>query len=415
MVLTDVEIRKAKARPKAYKLADAHGLFLHVTTRGSKFWRMKYRHVGKEGLLSFGPYPEVTLAKAREKRDAAREEIREGKNPSLEKRRAAILAKAAAGNTFATVAEEVVGKREREGLAPTTAAKLRWYASLLGKISARPVGEIEAFELLEPLRKIEASGRYETAVNTLAFAGRVFRYAVATGRAQRDVAADLRGTLTTPKVTHHAAIIDAEGAGRIMRSIQAYTGQRLTRLALAMMAHTFPRPGELRLADWVEFDFEAATWRIPAARTKMRKEHLIPLSRQALAVLRELHAMTGGEGLVLRSFRNPKKPISENTLNIALRAMGYAADEMTSHGFRSMASTLLNESGKWNPDAIERALAHGDSDTVRGAYHRGLHWAERVKMMQWWSDYVEALRDGADAPLVKRERLAVRTAQTRLN
>jgi integrase len=415
MALTDMQIRKAKARPKAYKLADAHGLFLHVTAGGSKFWRMKYRHGGKEGLLSFGPYPEVTLAKAREKRDAAREQMREGKNPSLEKRRAAIQAKAAAGNTFALVAEEVVAKREREGLAPTTAAKLRWYASLLGKISARPVAEIEAFELLEPLRKIEASGRYETAVNALAFAGRVFRYAVATGRAQRDVAADLRGALTTPKVTHHAAIIDADGAGRIMRSIQAYTGQRLTRLALAMMAHTFPRPGELRLADWQEFDFEAATWRIPAARTKMRKEHLIPLSSQVLAILKELHAMTGGEGLVLRSFRNPKKPISENTLNIALRAMGYGADEMTSHGFRSMASTLLNESGKWNPDAIERALAHGDSDTVRGAYHRGLHWAERVEMMQWWSDYLEALRDGAGAPVVQRERPAVRAAQAGLS
>ena len=178
-----------------------------------------------------------------------------------------------------------------------------------------------------------------------------------------------------------------------------------------MMAHAFPRPGELRLADWREFDFEAATWRIPAARTKMRKEHLIPLSWQVLAILKELHAMTGGKGLVLRSFRNPKKPISENTLNIALRAMGYSADEMTSHGFRSMASTLLNESGKWNPDAIERALAHGDSDTVRGAYHRGLHWAERVEMMQWWSDYLEALRDGAGAPIINRDRPALRTVQ----
>jgi integrase len=205
-------------------------------------------------------------------------------------------------------------------------------------------------------------------------------------------------------VKHHAAIIDAEGAGRIMRSIDAYTGQKLTRLALVMMAHTFPRPGELRLADVREFDLEEATWRIPAARTKMRKEHLIPLSRQAVLTMRELHCIAGGEGLVLRSFRNPQKPISENTLNVALRAMGYGAEEMTSHGFRAMASTLLNETGKWNPDAIERALAHGDSDTVRGAYHRGLHWAERVEMMQWWSDYLEALRDGAKAGSVKRGR-----------
>ena len=406
MALTDVQIRNAKAKGKAYKLSDSNGLFLQVMATGSKLWRMKFRHGGKEGLLSFGPYPEVTLAEAREKRDRARRQMREGLNPSLEKRRAAIVTKLAAGNTFAIVAEEVVAKREREGLAPTTAAKLRWYASLLAKVASRPIGEIEAFELLEPLRKIEASGRHETAVNTLAFAGRVFRYAVATGRARRDVAADLRGALTTPRVTHHAAIVDAEGAGRIMRSIEAYTGQRVTRLALVMMAHTFPRPGELRHADWREFDLDGATWRIPAARTKMRKEHLIPLSSQAVATMRELVAISSGEGLVLRSFRNPRKPISENTLNIALRAMGYGADEMTSHGFRAMASTLLNESGKWNPDAIERALAHGDSDTVRGAYHRGLHWAERVEMMQWWSDYLEALRDGARLESFERVRSA---------
>ena len=406
MALTDIQIRNAKAKPKAYKLADSNGLFLQVTTKGAKLWRMKFRHLGKEGLLSFGPYPEVSLTEARDKRDEARRQMREGLNPSLERRRAAVAAKAAAENTFAVVAEEVVAKREREGLAPTTAAKLRWYASLLGRVGARPVGEIQAFELLTPLRKIEASGRYETAVNTLAFAGRVFRFAVATGRAERDVAANLRGALTAPRVTHHAAIIDAEGAGRIMRSIEVYTGQRVTRLALVMMAHTFPRPGELRLADWREFDLEGALWRIPATRTKMRKEHLIPLSRQVLATVRDLRAITGGEGLVLRSFRSPKKPISENTLNIALRAMGYGADEMTSHGFRAMASTLLNESGKWNPDAIERALAHGDSDTVRGAYHRGSHWAERVKMMQWWSDYLDELRDCVEPLSRRRGRLA---------
>jgi hypothetical protein len=209
MALTDVQIRNAKARQKSYKLADSNGLFLQITATGSKLWRMKYRHNGKEGLLSFGPYPLITLADARDKRDRARRQMRDGLNPSLEKRRATIAAKTAAACTFAVVAEEVVAKREREGLAPTTAVKLRWYASLLGRVGGRPVGEIEAFELLEPLRKIEASARYETAVNTLAFAGRVFRYAVATGRARRDVAADLRGALTAPKVTHHAAIIDA--------------------------------------------------------------------------------------------------------------------------------------------------------------------------------------------------------------
>jgi len=403
MPLTDTAIRNAKPAANPYAMADGGGLLLWVTPSGGKHWRMRFRHLGKPGILAFGPYPTVTLAGAREKREAAKRHLADGKSPAIEKKRTAILAKAAQDNTFAKVAEELIKKREREGLAPTTATKLRWYASLLGKIGKRPVGELEAFELLEPLRKIEASGRCETAVNTLALAGRVFRYAVATGRARRDVAADLKGALTAPKVTHHAAIIDTEGAGRIMRSIEAYTGQRLTKLALAMMAHTFPRPGELRLADWREFDLDAATWRIPAERTKMRKEHLIPLSRQVLAILKELHAMTGGEGLVVRSFRNPRKPLSENTLNVALRSMGYGADEMTSHGFRAMASTLLNESGKWNPDAIERALAHGDSDTVRGAYHRGAHWQERVTMMQWWSDRLDALRCGAEIKPLRKE------------
>jgi integrase len=393
MPLTDTA--KATARP--YNLADGGGLFLYVTPTGGRLWRLKCRHAGREQLLSFGAYPTISLADARQKREEAKRQLANGKSPALEKKRAAIAARASRENTFAKVAEEVVAKREREGLAATTAAKLRWYASLLARIGERPVGEIEAFELLEPLRKIEASGRHETATNALAFAGRVFRYAVATGRARRDVAADLRGALTAPKVTHHAAILDAEGAGRIMRSIDAYKGQRQTRLALALLAHTFPRPGELRLAEWSEFDLDAATWRIPAARTKMRKEHLIPLSTQVVTILREMHAMAGAKpSLVFRSLRSPGKPVSENTLNVALRAMGYGADEMTSHGFRAMASTLLNESSKWNPDAIERALAHGDSDAVRGAYHRGAHWAERVRMMQWWSDHLDALRGGAE-------------------
>jgi len=405
MALTDAAIRNAKAGTKAYKLGDAHGLFLYVTPNGSKLWRMKFRHTGKEGLLSFGPYPEVTLANARDKRDEARRQMRDGRSPSVEKRRAAILAKAAAGNTFSVVAEEFVAKRVTEGLAPTTSAKLRWYLSLLGaSFGRRPIAEIEAFELLDALRKIEASGRYETARNTREFAGRVFRYGIATGRAARDVAADLKGALTAPKVKHHAAILDAKRVGPLMRAINVYEGQKLTKLALKLMAHTFPRSGELRLATWAEIDLEAAVWRVPAARTKMRKEHAVPLSRQALATLKEAYATTGGQGLVFPSSHRPGRPLSENTLNVALRTMGYSKDDMTGHGFRAMASTLLNESGKWSPDAIERALAHGDSDTVRGAYHRGAHWAERVKMMQWWSDSLDVLRDGAEILPFKRRR-----------
>lgn len=396
MPLTDTAVRNAKAAEKPYKLVDGGGLHLVVTPSGGKLWRLKYRYQGTEQLLSIGAYPIVSLADARGKRDEAKSQLAAGKSPAREKKRADIVDKVAQSNTFARVADELIAKRLREGLAPTTAKKLTWYVSLLAGVADRPIGEIEAFELLDPLRKIEATGRHETATNVLSLAGRVFRYGISTSRARRDVAADLKGALTAPKVKHHAAILDAEGAGRIMRSIAAYQGQRQTRLALAMLAHTFPRPGELRFADWSEFDLDAATWRIPAPRTKMRKEHSIPLSTQVLAILEEARAMTGGRGLVFRSLRPGGRAMSENTLNVALRAMGFGADEMTSHGFRSMASTLLNESGKWNPDAIERALAHGDSDTVRGAYHRGAHWKERIKMMQWWSDHLDALRDGAE-------------------
>ena len=402
MALTDTAIRNAKPSAKPYKLADGGGLFLYVNQTGGKLWRMKFRVGGREGLLSFGQYPHVGLAQAREKRDEAKRQLAEGKSPSLERKRAAIAAKAAQGHTFAAVAEELIAKREREGMAATTAGKLRWYAHLLARIGARPIGEIEAFELLTELQKIEASGRHETATNTLSLAGRVFRYAVATGRATRDVAADLRGALTAPKVRHRAAILDAPGAGRIMRAIEAYEGRRSTRFALALLAHTFPRPGELRLAEWREFDLDGAAWRIPAARTKMRKEHVIPLSTQVVAILRNLHAMTGGLGLVIRSPRGFDRPLSENAFNAALRTMGFGPDEMVAHGFRAMASTLLNESGNWSPDAIERALAHGDADAVRGAYHRGAHWKERVAMMQWWSDQLDALRTGAEiVPLRK--------------
>jgi len=405
--LTDVAIRTAKAGPKAYKLSDTGGLYLLVTPTGAKLWRYNYRHVGKQCTAAYGSYPAITLAAARERRDATKRQLAEGKNPAIEKKREAVAARMAASNTFSTVAEQLIIKLEREGRAATTADKLRWYASLLHEIKNRPVGEIEAFELLAPLQKIEASGRYETAVNTLSFAGRVFRFAVATGRAKRDIAADLRGALTVPKVTHHAAILDAKGAGQLLRAIQAYSGQRHIKIALQLMAHTFPRPGELRAATWDEFDLEKHVWRIPAHRTKMRRNHAIPMSTQVLAMIAELQSITAGKprgaDLAFPSLRSPGQPISENTLNVALRAMGFSADQMTSHGFRSMASTLLNESGKWNPDAIERALAHGDSDTVRGSYHRGAYWDERVRMAQWWSDYLDALRDKSDIQPFRRE------------
>jgi integrase len=274
--------------------------------------------------------------------------------------------------------------------------KLRWARDwLLPAIGQRPVDQVEPHELLALLRRQEANGNLETARRTRAFASRVFRFAVATARAKADPAGLLLGAIAAPQPKHLAAIIESKRAGDLLRAIATYTGQPVTRLALALARHVFVRPGELRQAEWSEIDLPAAVWRIPAGRMKQRREHVVPLSRQSLALFQQMCAMTGDQRYVFPALGNPTKPMSENTLTSALRRMGFKADEMTAHGFRAMASTLLNESGKWSPDAIERALTHKDGDQIRAAYHRGMHWNERVAMAQWWSDHLEALRDGA--------------------
>lgn len=395
MALSDAAIRAAKPADTQFKLYDEGGLFLIVKPSGGKLWRLKYRYLGKEQQLSVGRYPEVGLKEARERRDEARRQFASGKNPSLEKKRATVAASVGATNTFAAVAEELIAKREREGLKDVTTEKARWLLSLLADdIGRRPIAEIEPFELLAALKKVEASGRLETAKRLHAFAGRVFRYAVATTRARRNVAADLQGALVAPKVKHHAAIIEPKAVGELLRAIDAFSGMPTTAWALRLAPHVFLRPGELRQAEWSEIDLDAAIWRIPASRMKMKREHVVPLSTQAQAILKEAKAITGRGRYVFPGLATPNRPLSENTLNKALRRLGYGSEQMTSHGFRSTASTLLNESGKWSPDAIERALAHGDSDGVRAAYHRGAHWAERVQMAQWWSDYLDRLRIG---------------------
>jgi integrase len=274
--------------------------------------------------------------------------------------------------------------------------KARWFLSLLSAgLTGRPVAEIDAPELLREIKKVEAAGHHETARRLRAFSGRVFRYAIATGRATRNPAADLQGALVSPKVTHRAAIVVADKVGALLRAIDGFEGQPMTKLALQLAPHVFVRPGELRTAEWSEFNFGENFWRIPGAKTKMRKDHDVPLSRQSLAILDSAKALTGNGRYVFPSVRTFQRPISENTLNAALRRLGYAQDEMTAHGFRSTASTLLNESGKWSSDVIERALAHNDRDAVRAAYHRGAHWNDRVKMAQWWSDYLDTLRSGS--------------------
>lgn len=395
MALSDAAIRAAKPTGKPRKFFDGGGLYLFVKPSGVKLWRLKYRYLGKEQVLSLGSYPDVGLKEARTRRDQARELIASGKNPAFEKKRAAIAASVGAANTFSAIAEELIVKREYEGLKEITTGKARWLLSLLEPdLGKRPVAEIEPFELLAVLKKVEATGRLETAKRLLAFTGRVFRYAVATTRAKRDIAVDLRGALIAPKVKNHAAIIEPAAVGALLRAIDGFDGQPVTIWALRLAPHVFVRPGELRQAEWSEIDLDAAVWRIPASRMKMKREHVVPLSQQAVAILTEARGLTGDGRFVFPGQRTPRRPMSENTMNAALRRLGYGADEMTSHGFRSTASTLLNESGKWSVDAIERALAHGDSDAIRGAYHRGAHWAERVRMAQWWSDYLDDLREG---------------------
>jgi integrase len=398
MTLTDIKCRTAKPKPKPYKLGDSLGLFLLVQPSGGKLWRFKYRVNGKEKKLAIGSYPEISLSDARDIRDAARKVVATGGDPALEKQRAKLQARDDAGNTFRRVAEEYFDKRKREGTKPwarATIAKNEWLLEQLSPtIGKLPVRGITPSGVLSAVRKIEAKGNLESARRALQLAGGVFRHAVATARLESDPTRDLRGALMAPAAKHRAALLEAEAVGELLRAIGGYNGHFTTKFALLMAPHVFVRPGELRQANWQEFDLDSAVWTIPAAKTKMRKPHYVPLSRQTVALLHQVQPLTGGKGenYVFPSIRSTARPMSENTLNAALRRLGYTGDEMTAHGFRATASTLLNESGKWHPDAIERALAHGDSDKIRAAYHRGAHWKERVEMAQWWSDYLDDLR-----------------------
>jgi integrase len=399
VTLTDVAVRNAKPGPKPYKMGDSHGLFLLVQPTGGKLWRLKYRVDGREKKLAIGTYPEIGLGEARRRRDEAREAMAAGMDPAREKQRDKVRAKLNAENTFAAITAEFCEKRKRDGQrawAPATAKRCEYLLSILcGSIGNMPIAEIEPADVLVAVRRIEGKGKLESARRTLQLAGSVFRYAVATARLKSDPTRDLKGALTSPTVTHYGAVIDPAGVGELLRSIDGYEGQPITKLAMQLAPHVFVRPGELRHAEWSEIDLEGALWTIPAGKTKMRKEHVVPLSRQAIAILKDVQPLTGPSGYVFPSVRTRRRPMSDNTINAGLRRLGYATDEMTAHGFRAMASTLLNESGKWNPDAIERALAHGDTDKVRAAYHRGAHWKERVAMAQWWSDYLDELRNGA--------------------
>ncbi len=396
MPLTDTTIRNAKASASVVKLSDGEGLQLWVMPTGAKLWRLAYRFGGKQKKLSIGPYPEIDLRGARARREAAKAQLRDGLDPSEQKRLHKITQATSRANTFGLIADELMDKKEKEGRAPATMEKARWLLDLARPaLGTRPITEISAAEILASLRKVEARGRHESAKSLRTAIGQVFRYAIATARAENDPTFALRGALIVPKVTHRAAITSPKEFGALLRAIDGFDGQPTTKAALRLMALLFPRPGELRLSEWDEFDFAAASWLIPAKRTKMRKDHRVPLPAQALAILKELHRETGEGSLLFPSLRTTRRPISENTMNAALRRMGFSQAEMTSHGFRAAASTMLNESGLWSSDTIERALAHQDEDEVRRAYARGQYWDERVKMAQWWADHLDTLRTGA--------------------
>ena len=376
---------------RAYKRSDGLGLFIFVTAKGSKLWRMSYRFEGRQKLLSFGSWPITTIEDARTKCLIAKRLLRDGKDPSRHGITKTRRRKPSTG-TFDAIADELLHKRELEGLAETTLHKKRWLLEFARPaLGNRSLREIRPAEVLDVLREVEARGTHETAKRLRTTIGEVFRYAVATLRADSDPTAPLRGALIRPKVRHMPAITDPESFRRLVRAVWSYEGRSHVGTALKFMILLYPRPGELRLAKWNEFDLEKGIWSIPADRMKMRRPHRKPLAGYVVKLLREHRAAVKGSDLLLPSMTAEGKPISENTMNQALGRMGFGSDEMTPHGFRASACTFLNETGNWNPDAIEAELAHIDTKSVRSIYNRSLYWEERRRMSEWWVDWVHNL------------------------
>jgi integrase len=395
MPLTDTAVRNAKPELKPRKLADEKGLFLLIHSNGSKYWRFKYRFGGKEKLLALGIYPDVSLAQARQRRDEARKLLANEVDPGIYKQEAKRARKDMAGNSFEAIGREWYAKHS-PNWAPSHGDKIirRLERDIFPWIGSRPIAEITAHILLTTLRRIEERGALETAHRAHQNCSQIFRYAVATGRAERDPCADLRGALPPAKEKHHPSITDPVAIGELLRAVEGYRGSFVTKCALQLAPLLFVRPGELRRAEWSEVNLENAEWRIPREKMKMRAVHIVPLCVQAVKILRDLCALTGDKKYLFPGVRTPSRPMSENTVNGALRRLGYGKEEMTGHGFRSMASTLLNEQG-WNRDAIERQLAHAERDSVRAAYNYAEHLPERRKMMQAWADYLDGLKNGA--------------------
>ncbi len=398
MALTDVQVRNAKKSEKPYKLPDGKGLYIYVSAAGGKSWRLDYAYFGKRRTLTLGTYPAVGLADARVRRDEAKRRLSEGLDPSLAKKRAQLAAKAAAGNTFGLIADEFIEKLRRDKRAEPTIDKNTWMLKELAKkLSPYPITQISAKDVLDVLSVIEKSGRVESALATRSAIGRVFRFAIATARAENDPTSALRGALQRHVPVSHPALTTRAELGGLMRAIHGYEGWPSLVAALKIQALCFARPGETRSMEWSELDLDNSLWTIPAAKAKMRREHHVPLSRQAIEIVKHMKALFGDGQHVFPSMMSGKKLLSENSMNSALRRMGVGDSEHTAHGFRSSASSVLNESGMFNVDAIEAQLAHVDGSKVRRIYNRATYWDERVRMMQWWADMLDDERTRAGA------------------
>ena len=394
MPLNDTLIRGLKAEARARKYFDGGGLFLFIPTNGSKLWRMAYRFEGKSKLLSFGDYPTLSLKDARERREAAKKLLAQGIDPSEHKREERKARLTAQRDSFQNIAREWHETRLAEFSEKhrgTVMYRLETY--IFPGIGAKHIAKLDTQDILAVVKPLEQKGCYETSRRLLQIINQVFRYAIVTGRAKHNIAADLRGALRPRKVTHRAALVEPIKVGQLLRDIDAYEGYFPLICALKLAPLVFTRPTELRAAQWKEFDLDDKEWRIPAERMKMRRQHIVPLSTQAVCILEDLYDVTGDGTYLFPSTRTATRPISDATMLNALRRMGYQKQEMSVHGFRSIASTLLNELG-YNRDWIERQLAHGETNGVRAAYNYAEYLPERRRMMQEWADYLDKLRDG---------------------
>lgn len=393
--LSDAAVKNAKGRTKPYKLSDGKGLYLLVQPSGGKYWRFDFSYYGKRKTMSLGIYPVVKLAKARKAHEKARELVADGINPIQEKKREEQRKCLENSSTFEVVALELIEKKRADKISDKylKSMKSRLERYIFPHIGYLPIAEIDAPDLLDVLKRIESTGKLETCQRIKRVCGEVFRFGILTRRCSRDPAADLTGALATGKVTHMATITDPKGIAELLRAIDGYSGQFITLCALKLAPLLFVRPGELRHAEWNEIDIDGMIWRIPAGKMKMRAAHTVPLSRQAAAILKDIQQITGKGKYVFPSLRSNDRPMSENTVNAALRRLGYSKEEMTGHGFRGMASTNLNEQG-WSSDVIERQLAHSEKNSVRAAYNHAEYLPQRKKMMQAWADYLNLLKVG---------------------